>query len=95
MRQGTRHDTFTGLAALEVNRPDRATRRGNGKSDSVDAYVAAQAAASDRADVPKSRDGIVASVRCLRVARRSAIKAKTQCTNEIRGRLIPWVGVVA
>ncbi len=52
--------TAAGLAVLEVNRPDRATRRANGKSDPVDAYAAAQAVASGRADsVPKSRDGIV------------------------------------
>ena len=81
--------TAAGLAVLEVNRPDRATRRANGKSDPVDAYAAAQAVASGRADsIPKSRDGIVESIRCLRVARRSAIKAKTQCINQIRGLLI-------
>lgn len=81
--------TAAGLAVLEVNRPDRATRRINGKSDPVDAYAAAQAVVSGRADsVPKSRDGIVESIRCLRVARRSAIKAKTQCINQIRGLLI-------
>lgn len=81
--------TAAGLAVLEVNRPDRATRRANGKSDPVDAYAAAEAVASGRADsVPKSRDGIVESIRCLRVARRSAVKAKTQCINQIRGLLI-------
>jgi transposase len=69
--------TAAGLAVLEVNRPDRATRRANGKSDPVDAYAAAEAVASGRADsVPKSRDGIVESIRCLRVARRSAVKAR-------------------
>lgn len=81
--------TAAGLAVVEVNRPDRATRRANGKSDPVDAYAAAQAVASGRAaGVPKSRDGIVESIRCLRVARRSAVKAKTQCINQIRGLLI-------
>jgi transposase len=81
--------TAAALAVLEVNRPDRATRRANGKSDPVDAYAAAQAVASGRAaGVPKSRDGIVESIRCLRVARRSAVKAKTQCINQIRGLLI-------
>lgn len=81
--------TAAGLAVIEVNRPDRATRRANGKSDPVDAYAAAQAVASGRAaGVPKSRDGIVESIRCLRVARRSAVKAKTQCINQIRGLLI-------
>lgn len=81
--------TAAGLAVVEVNRPDRATRRANGKSDPVDAYAAAQAVASGRAaSIPKSRDGIVESIRCLRVARRSAVKAKTQCINQIRGLLI-------
>ena len=62
--------TAAGLAVVEVNRPDRATRRANGKSDPVDAYAAAQAVASGRAaGVPKSRDGIVESIGCLRVAR--------------------------
>lgn len=69
--------TAAGLVVIEVNRPDRATRRADGKSDPIDAYAAAQAVASGRADsVPKSRDGIVESIRCLRVARRSAIKAR-------------------
>ena len=81
--------TAAGLAVVEVNRPDRAARRANGKSDPVDAYAAAEAVASGRADgVPKSRDGIVESIRCVRVARRSAVKAKTQCINQIRGLLI-------
>ena len=81
--------TAGGLAVVEVNRPDRTRRRANGKSDPVDAYAAARAAASGRAaSVPKSRDGIVESVRCLRVARRSAVKAKTECINQIRGLLI-------
>lgn len=78
-----------GLRVVEVNRPDRVSRRANGKSDPLDAYAAAQAVVSGRATTtPKSRDGIVESIRCLRVARRSAIKAKTQCINQIRGILI-------
>jgi transposase len=36
----------------------------------------------------KSRDGIVESIRVLRVERRSAIKAKTQAINQIRGLLV-------
>lgn len=78
-----------GLTVVEVNRPDRVSRRANGKSDPLDAYAAAQTVVSGRATTtPKSRDGIVESVRCLRVARRSAIKAKTQCINQIRGILV-------
>lgn len=78
-----------GLVVIEVDRPDRAARRKNGKSDPEDAYAAAVAVASGRADgLPKSRDGIVESIRVLRVERRSAIKAKTQAINQIRGLLV-------
>jgi transposase len=74
---------------VDVDRPDRAARRAQGKSDPLDAYAAARAAASGRAaGTPKSRDGIVESIRCLRVAQRSAVKAKTQCINQIRGLLV-------
>lgn len=60
-----------------------------GKSDPLDAYAAARAAASGRAGgTPKSRDGIVESIRCLRLAQRSAIKARTQCINQIRALLV-------
>jgi transposase len=89
VRQLARVLTAAGLTVIEVNRPDRASRRTKGKSDPLDAYSAAEAVASGRADgTPKSRDGIVESIRCLRVARRSAVKAKTQCINQIRGMLI-------
>jgi transposase len=78
-----------GEVVIEVDRPDRSSRRAHGKTDPLDAYAAAQAVASGRAEgIPKSRDGIVESIRCLRVARRSAVKAKTQCINQIRAMLI-------
>jgi transposase len=78
-----------GLTVREVDRPDRSSRRRRGKSDPLDAFAAAQAVASGRATgIPKSRDGIVESIRCLRVARRSAVKARTQCTNQIRALLV-------
>jgi transposase len=78
-----------GIAVVEVDRPDRSARRAQGKSDPLDAYAAARAAASGRAaGTPKSRDGIVESIRCLRVAQRSAVKARTQCINQIRALLV-------
>jgi transposase len=78
-----------GEVVIEVDRPDRTSRRAHGKTDPLDAYAAAQAVASGRAaGIPKSRDGIVESIRCLRVARRSAVKAKTQSINQIRAMLI-------
>ena len=81
--------TGTGIVVVEVDRPDRTARRSLGKSDPLDAYAAARAAASGRATgTPKSRDGIVESIRCLRLAQRSAIKARTQCINQIRALLV-------
>lgn len=81
--------TGAGVAVVEVDRPDRSARRSQGKSDPLDAYAAARAAASGRAaGTPKSRDGIVESIRCLRLAQRSAIKARTQCINQIRALLV-------
>lgn len=82
-----------GVCVIEVDRPDRSRRRAHGKSDPLDAYSAAQAIASGRATgIPKSRDGIVESIRCLLVARRSAMKAKTQCINQIRAMLVNGPG---
>ncbi|EWS80886.1 transposase [Brachybacterium phenoliresistens] len=78
-----------GLRVVEVDRPDRKTRRLKGKSDPIDAYAAATAVASGRATgVPKARDGIVEAIRALRVPRRSAVKARTQAINQARQLLI-------
>ncbi|MFD5755308.1 IS110 family transposase [Streptomyces sp. NPDC127044] len=78
-----------GLTVIEVDRPDRKARRANGKSDPVDAYAAATAVLSGRADgTPKTRDGVVESIRVLRVARNSAVKARTQAINQIRALMI-------
>ncbi|SDZ55899.1 Transposase [Saccharopolyspora shandongensis] len=81
--------TAAGVTVVDVDRPDRKTRRMNGKSDPIDAYAAATAVLSGRAGgIPKSRDGVVEAVRVLRVARRSAVKARTQAMNQIRGLLV-------
>ncbi|MFE1321934.1 IS110 family transposase [Kitasatospora phosalacinea] len=81
--------TAAGTAVVDVDRPDRKTRRMRGKSDPIDAYAAATAVLSGRATgVPKARDGMVEAVRVLRVARRSAVKARTQAMNQIRGLLV-------
>jgi transposase len=81
--------TAAGVTVVDVDRPDRKTRRMRGKSDPIDAYAAATAVASGRATgVPKSRDGVVEAVRVLRCARRSAVKARTQAINQIRGLLV-------
>lgn len=41
----TRHLRQAGVSVLEVDRPDRRARRAQGKSDPIDAYAAARAAA--------------------------------------------------
>jgi transposase len=78
-----------GNTVVEVDRPDRKARRDNGKSDPVDAYAAATAVLSGRAKgTPKSRNGIAEAIRALRVARSSAIKARTQTINQIRTLIV-------
>ncbi len=74
---------------VEVDRPDRKARRAHGKSDPLDAYAAARAALSGTATgTPKTRNGAVESIRALRVARSSAVKARTQATNQLKALLL-------
>lgn len=78
-----------GHSVLEVNRPDRQTRRRVGKSDPVDAEAAARAVQAGTAlGSPKSGDGQVEMIRALRVARRSAVKARTQAANQLHALLV-------
>lgn len=78
-----------GITVMEVNRPDRARRRRHGKSDTTDAENAARAVLSRDADgVPKDQDGVVEALRVLSVARRSAVKARTQAGNQLRCLLV-------
>src|SRR5215207_2393840 len=74
---------------VEVDRPDRRARRAHGKSDPLDAYSAARAALSGAAAVvPKLRDGRVEAIRALRMARSSAVKARSQATNQIKSLIV-------
>ena len=78
-----------GLAVVEVDRPDRKSRRAHGKSDPLDAYAAARAVLSgSAAGVPKLRDGRVEAIRAIRVSRSSAVKARSQATNQIKALII-------
>jgi transposase len=84
-----RHLTAAGIVVVEVDRPDRKTRRTAGKSDPLDAYAAAMAVASGRASgTPKTRDGLVEAIRSLHTARRGAVKARTAATNQLKNQLI-------
>ena len=75
----------SGVAVVEVDRPNRADRRKRGKSDTLDAIAAARAAhAGTATGRPKTRDGNIEAIRVLRTARQSAHKARTQAINQIR-----------
>jgi transposase len=79
-----RHLGAAGHVVVEVDRPDRRTRRLKGKSDPVDAEAAARAVLAGTASgCPKAGDGRVEMIRSLRVVRRSALKARTQATNQL------------
>lgn len=80
----TKHLRSQGLRVVEVNRPNRQTRRRRGKSDSVDAEAAARATlAGDALGIPKTQEGPAEAVRILRLERRSAIAARTQAANQL------------
>src|SRR5690606_10883273 len=77
------------IKLVEVDRPDRKTRRTKGKSDPIDAIAAARAALSGQAaGAPKTRIGPVEAIRALRVARSGAIKARTAAFNQLHGLII-------
>jgi transposase len=81
-----RHLRAVGIAVFEVERPKRRHLRRKGKSDSRDAEAAARAVlAGETAGEPKSAAGRVEMIRVLRAARRSAVKARTQAANQLRG----------
>jgi transposase len=78
-----------GLVVIEVNRPNRQTRRRRGKSDPVDAEAAARAVQAGTATtVAKTADGQVEMIRTLRLVRRSALKARTQAANQLKTLLV-------
>ena len=80
-----RYLTGEEIEVVEVDRPNRQLRRLRGKSDPVDAEAAARAALNGEAKgTPKARTGPVEAIRALRVARRSAVKARTQALAQIR-----------
>jgi transposase len=85
----TRSLTAAGVKVVEVDRPNRQQRRRRGKSDPADAEAAARAAlAGDATTTPKSHDGYVEMIRVLRLARRSAMKARTQAANQLHALVV-------
>lgn len=77
--------TAQGVTVIEVDRPNRQRRRKRGKSDPTDAEAAARSVlAGEATTTPKARVGIVESIRVLRVARKGAVKARTQAGNQLK-----------
>lgn len=83
------------IAVLEVDRPDRSTRRRVGKSDPIDAVAAAQAALSGRArTIPKSRDGQIEALRALRVARRALVDHRADLQRRLKSLVVTAPGAL-
>jgi transposase len=78
-----------GICVVEVDRPDRSTRRRQGKSDPLDAEAAARAVLAGRATgVPKGRDGAVECIRVLRIVRSSARDQRADCMRRLKSLLV-------
>jgi transposase len=72
-----------------VNRPNRQARRRHGNNDTVDAEAAARATLNGDAVVkPKATDGIVESIRALRIAFTSLRDTRTRLGNQIRDLIL-------
>lgn len=85
----TRHLHRDGLQVIEVNRPDRAVRRRRGKTDAIDAENAARAVLSGQATgLAKSGDGAAEMIRMFKIAKDSAVKARTQAINQLKAVLV-------
>ncbi|WP_234392219.1 IS110 family transposase [Streptomyces sp. WM6378] len=77
------------VEVFDVNRPDRTERRRRGKSDPLDAQNAARAVLSGRARAQaKSGDGPVQIARMYKLAKVSAVKARTQAINQLKAVLV-------
>jgi transposase len=78
-----------GVVLVEVDRPDRKSRRFAGKSDPLDAEAAARSAlAQVRTGTPKQRGGPVDALRTLRVARRSAMQHRADVMRQLKALLV-------
>lgn len=87
----TRYLLAAGIEVAEVQRPEKATRVTDGKSDAIDAYSAARQAATDTSaangralGLPKLKTGVVESIRMLKVSRDSAVKDRTRAYSQLR-----------
>ncbi len=83
------HLQTAGIELVEVDRPDRKSRRLQGKSDPLDAVSAARAALGRvRTGQSKQRGGSVDALRTLRVARRSAMQQRGDVMRQLKAVLV-------
>jgi transposase len=84
-----RHLRAEGVQVFEVNQPHPHARRRRGKSDPIDAELAARhVLAASRLVIAKDTSGIVEAIRQLRVAREGAVKARTAALNALSGLIV-------
>ena len=84
-----RHLRIADVQVIEVNQPDKAQRRRRGKTDTIDAETAARAVLSGHATaIAKSGDGSVEMVRLFKMAKTSAVKARTPAINQLKAVLV-------
>ena len=84
-----RYMQTAGVEVLEVTTPDRHDRRKRGKNDDLDAQSAAHAAfAGQRTVTPRSRDGMVESLRVLKACRKTAVNARRIALQMIQNTII-------
>jgi transposase len=77
------------LRVVEVSHCDRRKRRNNGKSDTLDAESAARSVLAGLATaVPKSADGAAEMVRQIKVARDTAVKARSAAIIALKTLLV-------
>lgn len=78
-----------GVEVLEVTTPDRGDRRKRGKNDDLDAQNAAHAAfAGKRTVTPKTRDGMIESLRVLKACRKTAVAARRVALQMIHNTVV-------
>lgn len=77
------------VEVLEVTTPDKTVRRQRGKDDALDAENAAHAAyARARAVTPKTRNGMIESLRILKVCRKTAMAARRVALQMIQMNIV-------
>jgi transposase len=84
-----RHLQAVGIEVLEVTTPDKHDRRRRGKDDNLDAQNAAHAAFAGNCTVtPKTRDGMMESLRVLKACRKTAVSARRVALQMIHNTIV-------